>query len=216
MLKSSIQALCQIDLPPFNFHPLIILSRPVLYESTSGNSGIVAPRQTVLISCPYKPVLRVYNTATRKVEEFKSIEEKKVGMYVCGLTVYNDMHLGHARTYIAFDVIRRWLEYSGYEVNFVQNHTDIDDKIIKRANEENISFEKITKRFINRTQEDSEKLQVKSPTVMPKATDYIREMITIISDLIQKEVSKLSDPKTSDKERYISSYKIETLKEISQ
>ena len=66
-------------------------------------------------------MLRVYNTATRKIEDFKSIEEKKVGMYVCGLTVYNDMHLGHARTYIAFDVIRRWLEYSGYEVNFVLN-----------------------------------------------------------------------------------------------
>ena len=94
MLKSSMQAFCQIDLPPFNFHPLIILSRPVLYESTSGNSGITRLRQTVLISCPYKLVLRVYNTATRKVEEFKSIEENKVGMYVCGLTVYNDMHLG--------------------------------------------------------------------------------------------------------------------------
>ena len=139
-------------------------------------------------------MLRVYNTVTRKVEEFKSIEENKVGMYVCGLTVYNDMHLGHARTYIAFDVIRRWLEYSGYEVNFIQNHTDIDDKIIKRANEENISFEKITKRFINRTQEDLQKLQVKSPTVMPKATDYIQEMITIISDLIQKENAYVTKP----------------------
>ncbi len=139
-------------------------------------------------------MLRVYNTATRKVEEFKSIEEKKVGMYVCGLTVYNDMHLGHARTYIAFDVIRRWLEYSGYEVKFIQNHTDIDDKIIKRANEENSSFEKITKRFIDRTQEDLEKLQVKSPTVMPKATDYIQEMITIISDLIKKENAYVAKP----------------------
>ena len=68
-------------------------------------------------------MLRVYNTATRKVEDFKSIEEKKVGMYVCGLTVYNDMHLGHARTYIAFDVIRRWLEYRGYDVNFVHKLT---------------------------------------------------------------------------------------------
>ena len=139
-------------------------------------------------------MLRVYNTATRKVEEFKSIEEKKVGMYVCGLTVYNDMHLGHARTYIAFDVIRRWLEYIGYEVKFVQNHTDIDDKIIKRANEENVSFEKITKKYIERTQIDLEKLQVKSPTVMPKATDYIPEMITIISDLIEKENAYVAEP----------------------
>ena len=123
-------------------------------------------------------MLRVYNTATRKVEDFKSIEEKKVGMYVCGLTVYNDMHLGHARTYIAFDVIRRWLEYMGYDVNFVQNHTDIDDKIIKRANQENVAFEDLTKKYIERTQEDLEKLQVKPPTIMPKATDYIDEMVT--------------------------------------
>ena len=84
-------------------------------------------------------MLRLYNTATRKVEDFKPINENKVGIYVCGLTVYNDMHLGHARTYIAFDVIRRWFEHLGYEVNFVQNHTDIDDKIINRANEEEIS-----------------------------------------------------------------------------
>ena len=139
-------------------------------------------------------MLRVYNTATRKVEDFKSIEENKVGMYVCGLTVYNDMHLGHARTYIAFDVIRRWLEFSGYEVNFVQNHTDIDDKIIKKANQENVSFEDITKKYIERTQEDLEKLQVKSPTSMPKATDYIAEIITIIEDLIEKGNAYVTDP----------------------
>ena len=139
-------------------------------------------------------MLRVYNTATRKVEDFKSIEESKVGMYVCGLTVYNDMHLGHARTYIAFDVIRRWIEFSGYEVNFVQNHTDIDDKIIKKANQENVSFDDITKKYIERTQEDLEKLQVKPPSVMPKATDYIPEMITIISDLIQKENAYVTKP----------------------
>ena len=139
-------------------------------------------------------MLRVYNTATREVEEFKSIEEKKVGMYVCGLTVYNDMHLGHARTYVAFDVIRRWLEYIGYDVKFVQNHTDIDDKIIKRASEEKVSFERIAEKFIERTQVDLEKLQVKPPTVMPKATDYIQEMITIIGDLIQKGNAYVSSP----------------------
>ena len=139
-------------------------------------------------------MLRVYNTATRKVEDFKSIEESKVGMYVCGLTVYNDMHLGHARTYIAFDVIRKWLEFSGYEVNFVQNHTDIDDKIIKKANQEDVSFEEITKKYIQRTQEDLEKLQVKLPTSMPKATDYIAEMISIIEDLIEKGNAYVTDP----------------------
>ena len=139
-------------------------------------------------------MLRVYNTATRKVEDFKSIEEKKVGMYVCGLTVYNDMHLGHARTYIAFDVIRRWLEYLDYEVNFVQNHTDIDDKIIKRANEEGIKFEELTKKYIERTQQDLAKLQVNVPTIMPKATDYIEEMIQIISDLIEKGNAYVTEP----------------------
>ena len=139
-------------------------------------------------------MLRVYNTAKRKVEDFKSIEENKVGMYVCGLTVYNDMHLGHARTYIAFDVIRRWLEFSGYEVNFVQNHTDIDDKIIKKANQENVTFEEITKKYIERTQEDLDKLQVKAPTSMPKATDYIAEMIVIIENLIEKGNAYVTEP----------------------
>jgi len=131
-------------------------------------------------------VLRLYNTATRKVEDFKPITENKVGMYVCGLTVYNDMHLGHARTYIAFDVIRRWFEHLGYEVNFVQNHTDIDDKIINRANEEEISSEELANKYISRTTEDLESLQVRSPTHMPKATEHISEMIEIISDLIAK------------------------------
>ena len=140
----------------------------------------------VLISCPYKLVLRLYNTATRKVEDFKPINENKVGIYVCGLTVYNDMHLGHARTYIAFDVIRRWFEHLGYEVNFVQNHTDIDDKIINRANEEKVSSKDLANKYIVRTTEDLESLQVRPPTHMPKATDYISEMIEIISDLIAK------------------------------
>ena len=90
-------------------------------------------------------------------------------MYVCGLTVYNDMHLGHARTYVSFDVIRRWLEYSGYEVTFVQNHTDIDDKIIQKSIEEGNPTEEIASRYIDRTTEDLERLQVRPPTFMPKA-----------------------------------------------
>ncbi len=139
-------------------------------------------------------MLRLYNTATRKVEEFKPINKNKVGMYVCGLTVYNDMHLGHARTYIAFDVIRRWFEYVGYEVNFVQNHTDIDDKIINRANEEKISSKDLANKYIDRTTEDLESLQVRSPTNMPKATDYISEMIEIISDLITKKNAYVTEP----------------------
>jgi len=148
----------------------------------------------VLISCPCKHVLRLYNTATRKVEDFNPIEKNKVGMYVCGLTVYNDMHLGHARTYIAFDVIRRWLEYLGYDVNFVQNHTDIDDKIINRANEEKISSRDLANKYIDRTTEDLESLQVRPPIHMPKATDFIPEMIKIISDLIDKNHAYVTEP----------------------
>ena len=139
-------------------------------------------------------MLRLYNTAKRKIEDFNPIEEGKVGMYVCGLTVYNDMHLGHARTYIAFDVIRRWLEYLGYEVNFVQNHTDIDDKIIQKANDENISSDDLASKYITRTMEDLESLQVRQPTHMPKATDFIPEMIDIISDLVSKGHAYVTDP----------------------
>ncbi len=139
-------------------------------------------------------MLRVYNTATRKVEDFKPINENKVGMYVCGLTVYNDMHLGHARTYIAFDVIRRWFEYLGYDVNFVQNHTDIDDKIINRANKEKMSSKDLANKYIERTTEDLESLQVIPPTNMPKATDYISDMIEIISDLIAKKNAYVTEP----------------------
>ena len=140
-------------------------------------------------------MLRFYNTATRKVETFVPIEEGKVSMYVCGLTVYNDMHLGHARTYIAFDTIRRWFEYLGNDVKLIQNHTDIDDKIIKRALEENISAEEVANKYIERTTEDLDKLQVKPPTEMPRATDYIEEMIEIISNLISKGHAYVVEPK---------------------
>ena len=139
-------------------------------------------------------MLRLYNTAKRKIEDFHPIEEGKVGMYVCGLTVYNDMHLGHARTYIAFDVIRRWLEYLGYKVNFVQNHTDIDDKIIKKANDVNLTSHDLANKYISRTMEDLKSLQVSPPTHMPKATAFIPEMIEIISDLISKDHAYVTDP----------------------
>ena len=139
-------------------------------------------------------MLRFYNTATRKVETFHSIEKDKVSMYVCGLTVYNDMHLGHARTYIAFDTIRRWFEFLGYEVNFVQNHTDIDDKIINRSIKENISAEELATKYIVRTTEDLDNLQVKLPTFMPKATDFITEMLVIIQDLVEKDYAYVVEP----------------------
>ena len=139
-------------------------------------------------------MLRFYNTAARKVEIFKPIRKDKVSMYVCGLTVYNDMHLGHARTYIAFDTIRRWFEFSGYEVNFIQNHTDIDDKIIARSIKEGVSAQEVANKYILRTTEDLENLQVKSPTAMPKATDYIEKMLEIIGDLMNKGHAYVVEP----------------------
>jgi len=139
-------------------------------------------------------VLRFYNTATRDVEIFNSIEAGKVSMYVCGLTVYNDMHLGHARTYIAFDTIRRWLQFLGNDVRFIQNHTDIDDKIIQRSIEENISAREVANKYIERTTEDLEKLNVQIATEMPKATDFIEQMQSIISDLIDKGHAYVVEP----------------------
>ena len=139
-------------------------------------------------------MLRIYNTASRQLENFIPLEDGKVKMYVCGLTVYNDMHLGHARTYVAFDAIRRWLIHSGYHVTFVQNHTDVDDKIIQKANEEGKTTEEISKYYIDRTTEDMASLEIMRPDEMPKATDFIADMISIIADLIEKSHAYLVEP----------------------
>ena len=111
-------------------------------------------------------MLKVYNSASRTLEEFAPREPGKVRMYVCGLTVYNDMHLGHARSYVAFDAIRRWLEHSGYAVEHVQNHTDIDDKIIARAAEEGVTPAELADRYIARTTADLAALGVRPPHQM--------------------------------------------------
>ena len=139
-------------------------------------------------------MLKIYNTATRQLENFTPLEDGKVKMYVCGLTVYNDMHLGHARTYVAFDAIRRWLIHSGYDVNFVQNHTDVDDKIIQKANEEGKSTEDIANYYINRTTEDMISLEIMEPDEMPKATEFIDSMISLISGLIEKNHAYVVEP----------------------
>jgi len=139
-------------------------------------------------------VLKIYNTASRELEKFTPLEDGKVKMYVCGLTVYNDMHLGHARTYVAFDAIRRWLIHSGYDVTFVQNHTDVDDKIIQKANEEGKSTEDISKYYIDRTTEDMISLEIMKPDEMPKATEFIDGMISLISGLIEKNHAYVVEP----------------------
>ena len=130
--------------------------------------------------------MKIYNTLTKKKEEFKPIQEGKVGMYVCGPTVYNYIHIGNARPMIVFDTVRRYLEYKGYEVNYVSNFTDVDDKIIKKANEEGVEASVISERYIKECQQDMKALNVKEATHHPKATEEIDGMIEMIQSLIDK------------------------------
>ena len=131
-------------------------------------------------------MLKLFNSLTGKKEEFVPIEPGKVKMYSCGPTVYNYFHIGNARPFIIFDTLRRYLEYTGYEVNFVQNFTDIDDKMIKRANEEGITVKELADRFIGEYFTDSKGLGIKEATVHPKATENIDSIIEIIKQLEQK------------------------------
>lgn len=130
--------------------------------------------------------LIIYNTLTRRKEEFIPIEENRVRMYCCGPTVYDYFHIGNARTFVVFDVVRRYLEYSGYQVKYVQNITDIDDKIINRANEMGVSPREIAERYTKAYLEDSARLGIKPPTISPKATEHIPDMIELIERLIER------------------------------
>lgn len=129
-------------------------------------------------------MIKIQNTLTRKKEEFKPIHPKKIGMYVCGVTVYDYCHLGHARTYTSVDVIVRYLRFRGYEVNYVRNVTDIDDKIIKRANENKEDYTEVSKRFTAVMHEDFKALGLSEPNHEPRATEYIPQMITVIEKII--------------------------------
>ncbi|MBN2694284.1 cysteine--tRNA ligase [bacterium] len=137
--------------------------------------------------------MRVYNTLSGKKEDFITIEPNKVGMYVCGVTVYDYCHVGHARAYVAFDAIYRYLKYKNYDVTYVRNFTDVDDKIIKRANESDSSSKEVSETFINAFHEDMEKLSIASATIEPKATEHISDMIEMISELISKNLAYESD-----------------------
>lgn len=130
--------------------------------------------------------MKIYNTMSRKKEEFVPIEERKVSMYVCGPTVYNLIHIGNARPMIVFDTVRRYMEHRGYEVNYVSNFTDVDDKIIKKANEEGTDSSVISERYIAECKKDMEALHVKPATTHPKATCEIAGMIEMIQTLIDK------------------------------
>ncbi|MBQ4613262.1 MAG: cysteine--tRNA ligase [Clostridia bacterium] len=130
--------------------------------------------------------MKIFNTMTRQKEEFIPIEEGKVRLYACGPTVYNFIHIGNARPLCVFDVLRRYLEWRGYEVNFVQNFTDIDDKIIRRANEEGLTFEQVAQKYIEEFWTDAKGLGVRQATTHPKATENIDMIQQIVTTLIGK------------------------------
>ena len=130
--------------------------------------------------------MKIYNTMSKKKEEFIPLEEGKVKMYVCGPTVYNFIHIGNARPMIAFDTVRRYFEYKGYDVNFVSNFTDVDDKIIKKAIEEGVTADEISKRYIEECKKDMEAMNIKPATKNPLATEEICGMVDMIQTLIDK------------------------------
>ena len=130
--------------------------------------------------------MKIYNTLTRKKEEFVPMEEGKVKMYVCGPTVYNFFHIGNARPFVVFDTMRKYLEFKGYKVKFVQNFTDVDDKIINRAREEGVSAGEISEKYIEEYYKDAAALNVKRATVHPKVTETMADIIQFVQDLIDQ------------------------------
>lgn len=138
-------------------------------------------------------MLKIYNTLTRQKEEFKPIHPGKVGMYVCGVTIYDHCHIGHGRTFVAFDVVARYLRYSGYELNYVRNVTDVDDKIIKRAAETHVTCDDLTERLIGDMHADFDALGMVRPDVEPRATQHIGEIIELVQSLLDKEHAYVAD-----------------------
>jgi cysteinyl-tRNA synthetase len=131
-------------------------------------------------------MLSIYNTLTGKKEPFHSLQPKTVRMYVCGVTVYDYCHIGHARSALVFDVIRRYLEFSGYQVEFVKNFTDVDDKIIKRANEQGVTCDTITAKYIQAYYEDMGRLGIRQASIEPKATEHMTDIIRLTETLVKK------------------------------
>ncbi|PSW18719.1 cysteine--tRNA ligase [Photobacterium sanctipauli] len=138
-------------------------------------------------------MLKIYNSLTRQKEEFKPIQPGKVGMYVCGVTIYDLCHIGHGRTFVSFDVVSRYLRYSGYDLTFVRNITDIDDKIIKRAAENGESCDSLTERLIGEMHNDFDALGMKRPDIEPRATGYIAEIIAMCERLIERGFAYVAD-----------------------
>jgi cysteinyl-tRNA synthetase len=134
-------------------------------------------------------MLKLYNSLTRKKEDFRPLNAPKVGMYVCGMTIYDYCHVGHARMMMAFDVVQRWLRASGYQVTYVQNITDIDDKIIKRAVENSETITALTTRMTAAMMEDLAQLGIQKPDIMPRATEYVPQMLAMIGTLEEKSIA---------------------------
>ena len=161
--------------------------------------------------------MRFYNTMSNKIEEFKTIEDGKVKMYVCGPTVYNYIHLGNARPIIVFDTLARYFKYRGYDVTYIQNFTDVDDKIIKRSNEEGISVKEVTEKYIKGFFEDIEPLNISDDIIRPKVTENIPEIIEIIKKLIdegfayEKDGNVFFEVKKFEEYGYLSNQKIDEL-----
>ena len=137
--------------------------------------------------------LRIFNTLSRAVSEFSTAEPGHVRMYVCGMTVYDLCHLGHARSMIAFDVVQRWLKASGYKVTYVRNVTDIDDKIIKRALQNGETIRHLTDRMSDALHQDADALGIERPQHEPRATDYVPQMLEIISTLRERGLAYRAD-----------------------
>ena len=130
--------------------------------------------------------MKIFNTLTNQKEEFVPLNAKRVGMYVCGVTVYDECHLGHARSAIVFDTITRYFQYQGYHVNYVKNFTDVDDKILDRAAKESIPWNQVTDRYVKAYYRDMDRLGVSNPNIEPKATEHMKEIIEMIQVLEKK------------------------------
>lgn len=138
-------------------------------------------------------MLKIYNTLTRTKQEFKPLIPGKVGMYVCGITIYDYCHIGHGRTFVAFDVVARYLRFSGYDLNYIRNITDVDDKIINRAAENNETCDQLTSRFTDAMHQDFDALNILRPDIEPRVTEHMPEVIAMIEKLVAKEHAYLSD-----------------------
>ena len=137
--------------------------------------------------------MRIYNTLTRQIDEFVPLEDNKVKIYACGPTVYNYIHIGNCRAACVFDTLRRYLKYRGYEVTFVQNFTDVDDKMINKANEEGTTVKEIADRYIKEYFIDADGLGIMRADVHPKATENIEEILDIIGELVKNGHAYVAD-----------------------